>query len=281
MFGNLFNQKKQSDQGEPYQPMPVGGIQSVNTPRDPHISQQNSEVGQVPVGKVNTQGSKINPSLRQNLSALSHLDQRSTQVLQHSQEEAKRIKQQLIEPDQLLIGLLYDADVFKILEEFSVDPAKLTKEVQSKEVVGVFTGQPTLSDKSKQVFEQAYRDAKSRDSAFITPEDILLALFNDTLTTSAQLKQQGVNKEEVENKLSKNHGFSYGKKSVLVSFRARSLTKLIYFSGVSPVAPSIRHSAYINRTSAYRINRTFTSESKESSVTPQSLHHFLQKLRPL
>ena len=215
MFGNLFNQKKQSDQGEPYQPMPVGGIQSVNTPQDPHISQQNSEVGQVPVGKVNTQGSKINPSLRQNLSALSHLDQRSTQVLQHSQEEAKRIKQQLIEPDQLLIGLLYDADVFKILEEFSVDPAKLTKEVQSKEVVGVFTGQPTLSDKSKQVFEQAYRDAKSRDSAFITPEDILLALFNDTLTTSAQLKQQGVNKEEVENKLSKNHGFSYGKKSVL------------------------------------------------------------------
>jgi ATP-dependent Clp protease ATP-binding subunit ClpC len=157
----------------------------------------------------------MDPTLRQNLSALSHLDQRTTQVLQHAQEETKRIRQSLIDPDQLLIGLLYDGDIFKLLEEFNVDAAKLTREIQAKEVPGTFSGQPTLSDKSRQAFEQAYRDAKARDSAFITPEDVLLVLFTDTLSTATHLKAQGVSKDQVAEKLSKSHGFAYGKKSVL------------------------------------------------------------------
>lgn len=218
MFGNLFNQKKQQVQDEanvPSQPIPsqAPGVMNQREQNAPYAQQNTS--GNDKQMTLNTGGSKLDAMAKQNLSALSHLDQRTTQVLQHSQEEAKRIKQGHIEPDQLLIGLLYDSDIFKLLEESSVDPAKLTKEVQMKETVGTFTGQPILSEKSKQVFEQSYRDAKVRDSAFITPEDLLLALFNDTLNTANQLKQQGVNKQQIEEKLSKAHGFSYGKKSVL------------------------------------------------------------------
>ncbi len=222
MFGNLFNQKKSSGEASTQDPSQTQTSMSasssgsdVNSVSLQHTSQDQESQPQNRSVSVSNNGSKMDAVLKQNLSALSHLDQRATQVLQHAQEETKRIKQQLIEPDQLLIGLLYDAEVFKLLEEFSVDPAKLTKEIQTKEKLGNFTGQPTLSEKSKQVFEQAYRDAKSRDSAFITPEDILLSLFSDTLTTANALKQQGVNKQQVEEKLSKTHGFSYGKKSVL------------------------------------------------------------------
>lgn len=219
MFGNLFNQKKQPLQPEASSQMSVPvSSQSINNVNQQAAVTPQGVASQGDAKTTSPAVSRINPNLKQNLSALSHLDQRSTQVLQHAQEETKRIRQQLIEPDQLLIGLLYDADLFKLLEEFSVDPAKLTKEIQTKEVVGTFTGQPTLSDKSKQVFEQSYRDAKTRESSFVTPEDILLSLFNDTLTTAGQLKQQGINKEEVETKLSKAHGFSYGKKSVLDRF---------------------------------------------------------------
>lgn len=214
MFGNLFNQKKPAQEGTTA--VSSGSIPP-NTPQVASVADQqpNAAALQNPTVQAGDSSLKMNTAVKQNLSALSHLDQRCTQVLQHAQEETKRIKQQHIEPEQLLIGLLYDADIFTLLEEFSVDPAKLTKDVQSKEVVGTYTGQPTLSDKSKQAFEQAYRDAKARDSAFITPEDLLLVLFNDTISTAAYFKEQGVTKQQLEDKLSKSHGISYGKKSVL------------------------------------------------------------------
>lgn len=202
MFGNLFNQQKKEETT-----IDSNGVAS---------AQQTTTV-QTVTSTTNT-GSRMDPQFRQNLSALSHLDQRTTQVLQHAQEETKRIRQQYIEPEQLLIGLLYDADIFKLFEEFSVDPAKLTKEIQMKEQVGTFSGQPTLSDKSRQVFEQAYRDTKSRGSAFIMPEDILLVLFSDSLTTAPVLQSQGVKKEQIEEKLTKTHGAAFGKRSVLEKY---------------------------------------------------------------
>jgi ATP-dependent Clp protease ATP-binding subunit ClpA len=210
MFGNLFNQSKR-----PLEEPPAAS--QVGQPVVPSMQQGYPQTmnNATPPVQVDQTTSKMNPAFRQNLSALSHLDQRATQILQHAQEETKRIRQPFIEPDQLLIGLLYDADLFKLLEDFSVDPAKLTREIQIKEQPGSFTGQPTLSDKSRQVFEQAYRDAKARDSAFITPEDVLLELFSETLTTSNVLQTQGMRKEQVQEKLAKTHGSSYGKKSVL------------------------------------------------------------------
>lgn len=212
MFGNLFNQKKQQQEETTVTTTTTTVVPAEENQQLP-VQEQNVPAKQA--AKIDTNGSKMDPSMRQNLSALSHLDQRTAQVLQHAQEETKRIRQQLIEPDQLLIGLLYDTDIFKLLEGFSVDPAKLAKEIQSKEKPGNFLGQPTLSNASRQVFEQAYRDAKTRESSFITPEDILLVLFNDTLTTAGQLEAQGIKREQVEVKLSKSHGAAYGKKSVL------------------------------------------------------------------
>ncbi len=217
MFGNLFSQKKDGATTvtqttvtqNPMQPdttVAVSGTMQ-NPPSQPAGVQAD----------ISTTA-KTDPATRQNLSALSHLDQRTTQVLQHASEETKRIRQQMIQPEQLLIGLLYDADIFKLLEEFSVDPAKLTREVQAKEQVGNFTGQPTLGDTGRQAFEQAYRDAKTRDSAFITPEDLLLVLFSDTLPTAQALQSQGLKREQVTEKLSKSHGGAFGKKSVLDRF---------------------------------------------------------------
>ncbi len=217
MFGNLFNQSKKNPEEQLPQQSAYGNMQQaqqLNYSQPGNSANLGAGVPSI-VPQSDAGGSKMNPAFRQNLSALSHLDQRTTQVLQHAQEETKRIHQPFIEPDQLLIGLLYDTDIFKLLEEFSVDPSKLTREVQAKEQPGSFTGQPTLSDKSRQVFEQAFRDAKGRESAFISPEDILLALFSDSLTTSNHLQMQGVKKEQVQDKLTKTHGAAYGKKSVL------------------------------------------------------------------
>lgn len=168
-------------------------------------------------------------------SALSHLDPRASLVLTHSQEEARRIHQQYIEPDQLLFGLLYDEQVSKLLAEFSVDVGRLSKEIQAKERVGTYKGQPVLSSTSQQVFDQAYRDAKMRGSTFVSPEDILVVLFGNNYPTSQTLAKQGLKKDVVVDKLSKTSTFNYGRKSTLEKF-AIDLTSEAREGKLDPVA---------------------------------------------
>lgn len=179
-------------------------------------------------------GSTIDPTKRQDMSALSHLDARAGAVLLHAQQEAARIKQATIEPEQLLIGLLFDEQIFKLLEEFSVDVAKLSRELQSKEKTGTFAGQPTLSDAAKQIFENAFTKSKNRGANFISPEDLLIELFANA-TTGGELAAGGVKKELVEEKLAKNPEFSTGKKSVLDKFGI-DLTEQARQGALDPVA---------------------------------------------
>ncbi len=268
MLGSLFNQKKNPSQpqgdtqqmspnGQPYgqnsqqfennqyanqqyqnqqypnQPYPNQNPQYMPQQMQPMPMQQQSMPGNNP--QTNVISSRMNPVMRQNLSALSHLDTRTTQALTHAQEETRRIRQQFIEPEQLLYGLLYDQQVFKLLEDFNVDVAKLSKELQTKERIGTFMGQPTLSKTSQEVFEQAYRDTKMRGQSFVVPEDVLVTLFNINLTTASYLQAQGVKKEQVVEKLSKTISATYGKKSALDKY-GTDLTEQARQGKLDPVA---------------------------------------------
>jgi ATP-dependent Clp protease ATP-binding subunit ClpC len=152
------------------------------------------------------------------MSALSHLDPKATQVLTHAQEETRRIHQQYIEPDQILFGLLYDEDIYKLLEEFQVDGGKLSKELQAKEKMGTYKGQPILSKSSQQVFDQAYRDAKMRGSNFVSPDDLLIILFSPSYPTAKYLQEKGLKKELLVEKIAKNPNSNYAKRGVLDKF---------------------------------------------------------------
>ncbi len=178
---------------------------------------------------------QVQAGAKVDMSPLAHLDPRASLVLNHSQEEARRIHQQYIEPEQLLLGLLYDEQVSKLLGEFSVDVGKLSKEIQAKERMGSYQGQPVLSQVSQQVFEQAYRDAKMRGSAFIAPEDILIVLFTPNYNTEPMLKAQGLKKDVVVEKLSKSSTGGFGRKSTLEKY-AIDLTQEAREGKLDPVA---------------------------------------------
>ncbi|HLD01805.1 MAG TPA: ATP-dependent Clp protease ATP-binding subunit [Patescibacteria group bacterium] len=195
--------------------------------------QQNSVPQPTTAAQDSVVGSGIDPTKRQDMSALSHLDARTTAVLSHAQQEATRIKQATIEPEQVLFGLLFDEQIFKLLEEFSVDVAKLTREMQAKAVLGTFTGQPTLSDASKQVFERAFAKAKNRNANFISPEDLLVELFS--ASTGATLQAGGISKAQVEEKLTKNPEYANGRKSVLDKYGI-DLTEQARQGALDPVA---------------------------------------------
>ena len=201
LFGGLFesptNQSTQTDLQEP-------------TSAAPAVNQAGQD--------ANLVSSSVNPVKEQGIAALSHLDPRSSQVLLHATEEAKRIKQTFIEPEQLFLALLSDRDIFKLLQDFSVDVAKLTRELQSKEQQGSFAGEPTLGEGTKQILEASYSNAKKREVDFISPEDILLTFFSTNQDLAKPLKEQGVEGSKIEEKLSKNTEFKTGKKSVLAQY---------------------------------------------------------------
>ena len=206
MLGNLFTTKKYTENS--------------NT-QTPAQNQVPPPVFNQPVPEPSTDGllgSSMKPVVRADLSILSHLDTRATSILNQAEKEAKRIKQGLIEPEQLLIGLTFDGEIFQLLGKFSVDVAALAKELQAKEQMGTFEGNPTLSDASKQIFEKAYSMVKERGVEFISPEDLLIAIFEKNAAVATLLQSQGLEKEKIEAELSKSSSFTYGKKSALEEY---------------------------------------------------------------
>lgn len=193
MLGNLFITKK-----------PAQETLQNQQPAQPTITQP--EIG-----------SAMQPTMRQDLSVMTHLDTRTTVVLHQAEEEAKRMKQPTIEPLQILFGLLFDQDIFQLLTKMSIDVSKLSSELQMQEQAGTFTGQPMLSEDSKKIFEEAYNEAKKREVEFITPEDVLIAFYNNGKISSF-LKQHGVEKEKLDENLSESSTYVIGKKSVLEKY---------------------------------------------------------------
>lgn len=179
--------------------------------------------------------SKINPILKQDIQALSHLDSRATQILTQTYEEAKKLRIALIEPEQILLSLLSDREIFKLLQETNLDVATLTRELQSKLTPGNFTGEPTLSEGSKQLLEKAYSLSKERKVEFLTPEDILLSFLDTNTTISESLKSKGLEKGKLAQKLSTNPEFKTGKKSALKEFGI-DLTQAALEGKLDPVA---------------------------------------------
>ncbi len=207
MLGNLFSQKKNHQAGSMPQ-APVAAPSMVNPmAQAPGATSQSEDVV----------GSSMKPDLRQDLSILTHLDSRTATVLHQAEQEARRTKQAMIEPDHILLGLLFDGDIFQMLSGIGVDATKVANALQGKIKDGTFTGQPTLSDNAKQIFEKAYEGAKQRSTEFVTPEDVLLTLFTDS-NIAGFLQSSGITKDKIEAKLAKSADFVTGKKSILDQF---------------------------------------------------------------
>ncbi len=230
MFGNLFNQKRNT-QEMPVQPVqPAAGAEIKITQSSgedilgntQHV-EESIKVEQ-PASPVSSQGGPASsaaggsltasPGARENLNALSRLDPRSTQVLHQAETLAKKNAQGEIGPEHLLYGLTYDSEIFKLLEQFSTDVAALAEEIESKQQKGTFSGQPTLSDGAKQILEEAYNTAKSRGASFVSPEDILLSV-SQAASASSYLSTKGISREKIEDQLSKSGDYTVSKKSMI------------------------------------------------------------------
>lgn len=198
MLGNLFGQKQTISQPTASSVQPI--VESTDS--------------------VQTVGSSMSPAKRLDLSVLSHLDARTTTVLTHAEEEAKKIKQATIEIDQLFLGLLFDSEIFQLLTSSGANPAQVSSQIQERQKMGVSETQPSLGETSKHIFEQAYTLAKNHDAEFVSPEDILMAFISSANASSVLqvLTTSGFSKEKLQEVLSKSTGESFGKRTVLDKF---------------------------------------------------------------
>lgn len=171
------------------------------------------------ISKAGDDDKKGDPIKMQDMSALSHLDERSTAIIATAMKEAKKVKQTFIEPEHILLALLTDKDVMKLMQDFGVNIAKVTREIEDKEEVGNFTGEPMLSESSKKVLEESFAAAKKRNVEFVTPEDLLICIFNlEQSSAATKLKAEGLDKAKVEDKINKDPAYKTGKKSVLAEY---------------------------------------------------------------
>lgn len=220
MFGNLFNQKGNS-QGTLVEQNPKGDAAEIKITQTSsgdilgNALQTTESIKIGEPGQSNSQSSlTATPSARENLNALSRLDPRSTQVLHQAETLAKKNAQGEIRPEHLLYGLTYDSEIFKLLEQFSIDVAALAEEIEHQQQKGTFSGQPTLSDGAKQILDEAYNTAKLRGASFVSPEDILLSV-SQAASASFYLSSKGIDRGKIEDKLSKSGDYTVSKKSMI------------------------------------------------------------------
>ncbi len=162
--------------------------------------------------------SGMEPQKRQDLTLLTHFSQRLNSVISQAASEAASFKQGFIEPEHLLIGLLYDAAIFKLISQLSTtSPTAIGQEIKSSQIAGQSFETPQFSNATKDIFEAAGDFAKTRNEEFVTPEHVFFALVSLSNSQAAHiLSANGITKETVEKKLA---GETLGSATVVSSLQ--------------------------------------------------------------
>ncbi len=113
-----------------------------------------------------------------------HFTNNAIAVIMKAQEEARRLRHNFVGTEQLLLGLIKESSTIsaKILDEFGVTLNDARTEVEAIIGRGSGTVPPEIpfTPKVKQVFEQAFQEARKMDATYIEPEHLLLSLTHNT-----------------------------------------------------------------------------------------------------
>jgi len=144
--------------------------------------------------------SSIDHNKRVGMDVLSRFTQRSNKVLLVAANKVKELKNQYIDTEHVLWGLLQDSSVYQLISECKVTPSELQASLEKIFKHGNFTGVPQFSPRVKRVLELSLSTARSLGYEFISPEHILLALSHEGEGAAAQTLVKNNLTREVLNK---------------------------------------------------------------------------------
>jgi len=191
------------------------------------IGGKKEDEGQRDVEKMGEKGgvvvnSQIDSKKRVELDLLTHLTQRSNRVFMSAQTKAKELKNQLIDSEHLLHGLLADGEIYKLLTELKLQPSLLEEELNKIYRQENNAGIAQLSPRVKRIVDNSLVIARKLGFEFISPEHLLLALYEEGEGVGARiLAKSGLKKEELNKKiLGKKEDLEEGEKQTAVAKRS-------------------------------------------------------------
>ncbi|MDO8609215.1 MAG: AAA family ATPase [bacterium] len=163
---------------------------------------------------------------REELDLMTHLTQRSNRVFLSAQTKAKELKNQYVDSEHLLHGLLADSEIYNFLVELKLQP-----QVIDEELVKIYKKEasdkiPVISPRIKRILDNSLVVARKLGFEFVSPEHLLLALYEEGEGAGARiLAKVGLKKEDLNKKITgKKEGLteagqqSEAKKSTLQEF---------------------------------------------------------------
>ena len=156
----LTNKTFPLDQNKPIVPQPVPSSSQVV--KEPQLSHK-------PV------------SSQDKIDLMTHLTQRSNKVLMAAQNKARELNSASVDSEHLLHGLLTDSQIYSLLTEMKILPqvvegalTKIYKKQPSKSVKP-----PEISPRIKRILLNGLILGRKQGFEFVSPEHILLALFDE------------------------------------------------------------------------------------------------------
>ncbi|MGB5972447.1 MAG: ATP-dependent Clp protease ATP-binding subunit [Nodosilinea sp.] len=135
-----------------------------------------------------------------------HFTNTAIAVIMKAQEEARRLRHNFVGTEQLLLGLVKEEATLaaKVLGEFGVNLNDARAEVEA--IIGRGSGsippEIPFTPKVKQVFEQAFQEARKVDSPYIEPAHLLLSLCQNTESVAYRvLTNLGVDPAKVRTRI--------------------------------------------------------------------------------
>ncbi|MFA9289048.1 MAG: AAA family ATPase [Weeksellaceae bacterium] len=174
---------------------------SKNAPQQNNNQQKNSQSGNTtkPPAALN---SNLSNQKRNTLDVMTHLTQRSNKVFMEANNKAKDMKNMYVDSEHLLHGLISDGEIYKLLVELKAQPQLVQQELAKNYKKESSPTPPQIAPRVKQIVENSLIVARKLGYEFISPEHLLLALFEEGEGLGSRiLVKMGIKKEDLNKKI--------------------------------------------------------------------------------
>lgn len=146
--------------------------------------------------------SNLDKEKQGNIDLMTHLTQRSNRVFLSTQTKAKELHSQYVDTEHLLHGLLSDSEIYNLLIDLKIQPQIIEQELNKVYKREKFNEIPQPSPRVKRILDNSLVIARKLGFEFISPEHILLALFDEGEGVAARiLNKIGLKKEDLNKKV--------------------------------------------------------------------------------
>ena len=166
-------------------------------------------------GQTVDKPSNLSPS--NGLDLMTHLTQRSNRVFMAATNKARELGSDLVDSEHILHGLVSDSEIYNFFTELKIQPQLIEQELTNiyKRNPTPSLKPPTPSPRVKRILDGSLVAARKLGFEFISPEHLLLSLYEEGEGAGARvLAKLGLKKEELNKKITgKKEGLTEDQKA--------------------------------------------------------------------